>query len=126
MGHKWITRIIMMVLYAAAANGFFVFRAFPLLILPARAVVLLIHVLPGMTVSGVKRLRLRICLHGAECLVVFVGSVLLAIGWHIYLAFFMLPGMWVDWLLSALVAFCVEMVLFWNGILCVYLTSVQL
>ena len=126
MGHKWITRIIMMVLYAAAANGFFVFRAFPLLILPALAVVLLIHVLPGMTVSGVKRLRLRICLHGAECLVVFVGSVLLAIGWHIYLAFFMLPGMWVDWLLSALVAFCVEMVLFWNGILCVYLTSVQL
>ena len=126
MQHKWITRIGMTVLYALVANSFFALRWLPILILPAALLVLLINAIPGFTVKGIRRLRLQICLHGAECLAVFVGSAFLGIGWHLHLAAQMLPGNWLDWLLSALVAFGLEMLLFWNGILCVYFTSVQL
>ena len=126
MRHKWISRIIMMALYALAANSFFVLQRFPLLILPVIYVLMAINVVPGFTVKGVSRPRLQICLHGAECLAVFVGSALVSILWHVFLAARMLPANWLLWLLSALVAFGVLMVLFWNGIICVYFTSVQL
>lgn len=126
MRHKWTTRIIMMILYALIANSFFVLRWFPLLILPAVYGALVLNVVPGLVVKGVKRLRLQVCLHGAESLAIFSGAAVLSIIWHIYLATRMLQDNWLLWLLSAIVAFCVLMTLFWNGILSVYLTSVQL
>lgn len=126
MRHTWWARCSMMLLYGLAAISFFALRLFPWLILPVTALVLALNVAPGFTVKGMGRLRLRVCLHGAECLVVFLGSAVLAIGWHLFLAVKMLPGNWLDWLLSALVAFGLEMLLFWNGIISVYLTSVQL
>ncbi len=126
MRHKWITRLGMMLVYALAANSFFVLRKLPLLILPLAAGILLINILPGLVVKGVRRLRLQICLHGAECLAIFSGAALLSILWHGYLAARLLPVLWLDWLLSAVVAFGILMILFWNGILCVYFTSAQL
>ena len=126
MRHKWISRILMMALYALVANSFFVLRHLPLLIPLALCVFGVIHIAPGFAVKDVNRPRLRICLHGAECLTVFLGSALLSIGWHLYLAFQLMPLSWTDWLWSALLAFVVEMLLFWNGILSVYFTSVQL
>ena len=126
MRHKWITRIVMMALYAMVSSSFFALRAYPLLILPAIPLVLAINFLPGWGVKGVDRLRLKICLHGDECLTVFLGSAAISILYHLYLAMYMLPDSWLEWGLSALVAFCLEMMLFWNGIICVYLTSVQL
>ena len=126
MRHKWITRIAMMALYALAANSFFLLREAPLLILLLVPVVLIVNVVPGLVVKGVSRLRLQVCLHGAECLAVFSGAALVSILWHLYLAKEMLPDNWLDWLLSAVVAFGILMILFWNGILCVYFTSVQL
>ena len=126
MRHKWITRIVMIALYALAANSFFALRSFPLLILPAVYILIILNAVPGFPVKCVKRVRLKICLHGTECLTIFTGVALLSILWHCFLAVHLLPGNWLDWLLSALVAFGILMALFWNGILCVYLTSVQL
>ena len=126
MRQRWIDRIIMMLLYALVANSFFVLRWMPLVITLAVCVFALIHIAPGFAVKDVHRLRLRICLHGAECLTVFLGSALISIGWHIYLAVQLFPLNWLDWLWSALLAFVVLMLLFWNGIISVYLTSVQL
>ena len=126
MRHKWIFRIIMMALYALAANSFFLLQKMPLLILPAIYVLLAINIIPGFTLKKVSRPRLMVLLHGAECLSVFAGAALISILWHIFLAVRMLPTDWLPWLLSALVAFGVLMVLFWNGIICVYFTSVQL
>ena len=126
MRHKWWARGSMMLLYGLAANSFFALRQFPMLILPVTLLVLALNAIPGFTVRGISRLRLRVCLHGAECLAVFIGSALVSISWHLLLAAVMLPGDWLEWLLSALVAFGLEMLLFWNGILSVYLTSVQL
>ena len=126
MRHKWITRIGMILVYTLAANCYFLLWGYPLLILPMAAIILLINILPGLVVKGVRRLRLQICLHGAECLTVFSGAALLSILWHGCLAVRMLPSLWIHWLLSAVVAFGILMILFWNGILCVYFTSVQL
>ena len=126
MRQKWIDRIVMMLLYALVANSFFVLRWMPLVITLAVCVFALIHIAPGFAVKDVHRLRLRICLHGAECLAIFSGAALVSILWHLYLAKEMLPDNWLDWLWSALLAFVVLMLLFWNGILCVYFTSVQL
>jgi triacylglycerol lipase len=116
----------MMVFYAVCANSFFLLRQMPLLILPVAYALVILNVVPGLVVKGVRQLRLQVCLHGAECLAVFVGAAMISISWHVYLGIRLLPLNWLDWLLSAVVAFGVLMILFWNGILCVYFTSVQL
>lgn len=64
-----------------------------------------------------------------------IGTVLLRTFWWTTLAatiglagsaFVMLPGRWLPWTVELLVVTVVESVVFWAGIIAVYLTSVQL
>ena len=70
--------------------------------------------------------RLKVCYHGALLLVVFAVSALLSAVIHIALAIRMIPGDWKALLWSAVYCVCALAIVFWNGILCVYLTSYQL
>lgn len=70
--------------------------------------------------------RLRICGNGAELLILFLSSTVLAGAPQLVLAFFLLPEQWVTWLIGAAVIYTVEATAFWGGILRVYLTSAQL
>jgi triacylglycerol lipase len=72
------------------------------------------------------RHSLRCCAHGVETLRVFLLSTAVAVVYHLaYLPFWSEEG-WREWLLSAAVAVAAEAVVFWNGMLCLYLYSVQL
>ena len=70
--------------------------------------------------------RFRVCDHGARCLKLFLASVTVSALYHIVLIVLPLPEGWTAVLWSALVCVLAESVLFWNGMLCVYLASVQL
>lgn len=87
---------------------------------------LLCNLFAGTFALRTKSRRLKICYHGAVLLVAFLGSTLIAVVYHIGLAVCTLAADPWQVVLSALVCILVEAVVFWNGILCVYLTSVQL
>lgn len=88
---------------------------------------LIIYVLPGFFWIQSKQIRLHFCCHGAVMLVVFLISTAISIAYHIGLLFswHAIGGGWM-YLASVGVCVAVEAIVFWNGMLCIYLTSVQL
>lgn len=73
-----------------------------------------------------KSRRLKFCCHGAVLLSSFTLSTLVSVIYHIILAFRTIPDNYWTFIWSAVICVCVEALVFWNGIICVYLTSVQL
>ncbi len=67
--------------------------------------------------------RLRVCCHSVTCLRLFLLSTAVTAVFHLGLPFF---TDWKSWLYSVLVAFAVEAAVFWNGMICVYLTCYRL
>ena len=89
-------------------------------------VFLIVNMLPGFFFIRSKQKHLRICCHGAVVLVVFLISTALSVACHIGLLFSLNTiGGWI-YLASAAVCIGVEAAVFWNGMLCIYLTSTQL
>ena len=84
---------------------------------------LLLNLLPG-AVGGLKGFRLRLCRHGAVMLWIFLVSAILSVAWQTVLILYKLPRL--ELAFSIGVCVLVEAVIFWNGIICVYLTSTQL
>ena len=85
-----------------------------------------INAFAGIGRRGSGSRRLRICRHGGVLLCVFALSLAVSVIYHIVLAFFVLPDeprlLW--W--SVLICAVAEFVLFWNGMICIYCTSLQL
>jgi triacylglycerol lipase len=73
-----------------------------------------------------SRHSLRACAHGVEILHIFLLSTGISVICHLACLPMLWRGLWVDWLLSAAVAVGVLGLTFWNGMLCLYLYSVQL
>lgn len=97
-----------------------------LLILLFAVMFLCANLIPSVSRSRFPSLRLRMCYHGASCLRLFLASTTISAIYHIVLAFFLLPSQWGLFLISAGVCILAEAILFWNGIISVYCTSVQL
>ena len=108
------------------ANSFMVVRAMPGLLWLLIPLLLALNILPGMFAVKTRSIRLRLCNHGAVLLVAFQISVVLSLLCQIVLGVLLIPLFTRAFLWNLLVCFCVEALLFWNGIACVYLTSVQL
>lgn len=87
---------------------------------------LLACVLPYLSRRDLLSRRLRWCWHGVECLRSFVLSAAASILLQVYLFFQVMPGEWERWFWGMLVCILAHALVFWNGIVTVYLTSVQL
>lgn len=122
---KWISFINLLCM-AACANCFLICRAYPQSILPFVAAFVLANVLPSFSKKSFPGLRLRICYHGNQCLRFFILSVIISFLYHIFAAFCCIPSKTTDFLLSILICILVEAVFFWNGMISLYCTSVQL
>lgn len=99
-------------------NIYFLFFAIP--------VFAFINLFAGIFCIKVKSVRLKICYHGAVMLSFFVPSVIISVIYHIVIAIVTIPSDYMIFIWSAVVCICVQSVLFWNGIICVYLTSYQM
>ncbi len=86
----------------------------------------LIGVFAGTRVLSSRSRRLRVCHHGAVLLCVFALTTVLTVLIHTVLAIRFFSEDIVALLGSALYATVLLFLLFWNGIMCVYFTSVQL
>ena len=73
-----------------------------------------------------SRHSLRCCAHGVEMLKIFLLSTAVAVVYHLVRLPLLWQGHWADWLTSAAIALVAEAIVFWNGMACLYLYSVQL
>lgn len=96
------------------------------LILPFVLLFLLINVIPSPLNFKFRKTRLRICAEGTDLLLSFLIAAAMSLAGYIIAAFFLLPHAALSFFISAAVTAAVLSVVFWNGIIRVYLTSVQL
>ncbi len=126
--NRWFraANLLYLLLFCLLANSFLLVKAYlPSLILIV-PLFLFINVFAGaLRVKSIKR-RLVICHHGGVVLGVFALSLVVAVTYHAILAVYTLPDDPWTWVWSAVWCICAEAILFWNGIVCVYLTSAQL
>ncbi len=107
-------------------NSFTVVRVFPLSLFLIIPLCIYIHLFAGAIAPKTSSLRLRVCHHGGVLLSVFALSLIPSIIYHTVLAFQTIPDDYLTFLFSALYCIAGSFLLFWNGILCVYCTSLQM
>lgn len=86
----------------------------------------LANVFPSVAKDGYPSFKFRMVAHGSELLLQFLITTLLSSVIYIQSAFQMLPDNWIKWALCLGGALLAEFVLFWNGMISVYCSSVQL
>lgn len=125
---EFIFYIFDILLLTFCANCMWVIKATgkPSLIFFAVLAGLFVNLFPGHPRRWFPNFRLRVCYHGTACLITFFAASAVSVIFHIYAAFYLLPHEWKEWLLSAVICTLILAVVFWNGIISVYCTSVQL
>ena len=122
----WAFSIIYILLFVLITNSFLMLRSNLWLLFLLVPAFLLINSFAGFFALKTKKKRLKALFHGAVLLLVFEISAAISVIFHVILAFQSLPDSWQTLLWSALISVLTHAVLFWNGIICVYCTSVQL
>ncbi len=113
-------------LFAFLSNCFLLVRENRLLLAFAIAALALLWVLCGLFTAGTKSRRLRVLFHGVLLLVGFCVALTAAILLHALLLFGVLPVSPEALGHSLLYSGICLLALFWQGMLCIYFTSVQL
>ncbi len=123
--YRVLIRCIFIMLFTFVANSFYLIKSNIWLIPIAAILFLVVNMLAGFLDTTIKKIRLKVCNHGVECLSIFYLSLIISIIYHIVIIF-ILPWNWLSYLCSALICTIAHTILFWNGIISVYCTSVQL
>ncbi len=87
---------------------------------------LLVNIFAGSSLLKTKRKTLKICCHGTVLLVSFYISIIVSIIYQMIIAIKTIPNNYMLFVWSLALCICVNFTVFWNGIICVYLTSTQL
>ena len=104
-------------LFAFAANCALLCEMSLWWLIPAIGGFLAVNGLAGFFSPKTKKLRLRVCSHGAALLYIFMRSLVISLIIHIIFAIWLLPYESGRFILSALVCTAALFLLFWNGIL---------
>lgn len=115
-------------LFTVSVNSYWLIRAknSPGLAILAVLLFLCVNVMPVPPDREIRNFHLRLLRHGTSCLTEFYWSGLLSVLFHIAASLWLLPERWPVWAVSALLSFCGHQLLFWNGMISVVLSSVQL
>ena len=118
------------ILYAVAisfiANSYVFVQQAPQSLFFLIPIFLFVNIFAGCFLLKTKRKSLKICCHGTVLLVSFYISVIVSIIYQIIIAIKTIPDNYMLFVWSLIFCICVNLVIFWNGIICVYLTSTQL
>ena len=123
---KILIRIINSLIVFLAANSYLLWRGNRYLAIPLTICFVLINLFPSFYSRKLPALRLRVCGDGCELLFIFLISSLLSTVYLTDLSLRMLPGSAPSWTACLLAAVIVEAIVFWNGIIRVYFSSIQL
>lgn len=122
------TKVITFLIVFVAANVYslLIMRGYLLIAAIVAIFFLLINIFPSIYNRKLPTRRLRICGDGCELLVIFLVSTILS---TLYLAGVALrtpPGSAITWTIRILTVVAIEAIVFWNGIIRVYCSSIQL
>lgn len=121
-----LLNIIYFIFVSVLVNSYLLVRSNPYLLILVIPLFILTNTLPGIRPDGATRLRLKLCNHGTVLLTLFAWSLIPSVIWHVILAFRLLPENYTDFLFSILYCIIASAVIFWQGIILVYCTSVQM
>lgn len=123
--YKNLFRALFTILFVFAANSTLFISRISVILPFAILSFVVSNLLPGFIDFSIKNIRLKICHHGTECLHIFLFSIVLSFLYHLlYLCLWFQN--WKGYVLSMVLCILAHMVLFFQGIICVYFTSVQL
>lgn len=124
----YIINLLNFLMLFFASNSCLVIAPFKLyFLIPAAVVCFLVSNILNCYVPGKYRSsRMKVCAHGVQRLKTFLTSSAFSLIVHICAAFYLLPQNWLLFLASALICIFAHSIIFWNGILSVYLSSTQL
>lgn len=113
------------VIMSVIANSYLLVRLFPGCLWIIIPLFLLINSVAGIRSIKFGSKRLKCCFHGAVLMRAFQSSTAYSVLFHIVM---LISGTMSGWQFFASAAFCfaTEAILFWNGMICIYLTSTQL
>ena len=118
------------ILYAVAisfiANSYVFVQQAPQSLFFLIPIFLFVNIFAGCFLLKTKRKSLKICCHGTVLLVSFYISVIVSKIYQIIIAIKTIPDNYMLFVWSLIFCISVNFVIFWNGIICVYLTSTQL
>lgn len=118
--------IIYSILICFIANSYVLIARVPQSLFVLIPVFLLINLFAGLWGVKTRSKRLKICCHGSVLLIAFCASVVASVIFQIIVAAKTIPNDYMPFIWSLVLCVCVHFVVFWNGIICVYLTSTQL
>lgn len=125
-GFWTLENAVYMLLALFLANSYVLVRRAPALLVLVILLFLAVNLLAGFSDRSIYSKRLRVCYHGASLLGIFLGSVLFSLPTQALIGVLYLSEQHLEILWSVLFCFAAHFLLFWNGIICVYLTSAQL
>ena len=108
------------------SNSYALVRQAPLSLFALIPVFLFVNVFAGRFILKTKRKSLKICCHGTVLLVSFYISLIVSAVCQTVIAVKTVPDDYMLFIRSLVFCVCIHFVIFWNGIICVYLTSTQL
>lgn len=118
--------ILYTILLSLVANSYLLIRTDPKWLYILIPLFLWINLIAGTHSVKLGTKRLKWCCHGAVLLCIFQSSTLLSILFHLLLLLSGQSGGFWQFFASVAICFAVEAVVFWNGMICIFLTSTQL
>ena len=120
------TLVLYSIVVSFIANSYAIVQQEPQSLFVLIPIFLFVNIFAGCLLLKTKRKSLKICYHGTTLLVSFYISVIVSAIYQIIIAIKTIPNDYMLFVWSLVFCICVNFVIFWNGIICVYLTSTQL
>ncbi|MBR7133646.1 MAG: triacylglycerol lipase [Clostridia bacterium] len=108
------------------ANCFVFIKDFPQYLFVIVPIFLFLNLFAGIFTIKTHNKKLKICYHGSTLLCSFGISIIFSTIYQVALAFKTPSNNYITFIWSLILCLCVSFIVFWNGIICVYLTSTQL
>lgn len=121
----WLSAILCIVL-CFCGNSYLIWSYNIWLLFPILGAFVFSNLISSLCYKGIKRKKLRICAHGTMLLNIFYVYLPVSLIAHIVLAFVYLPSNWLKLVLSLTSCVAAGSIIFWNGMISVYISSVQL
>lgn len=121
-----ISAVLNALLVSFLANSFVLIKQFPESLYAIIPVFVIVNIFAGILIPIKNGKRLAICQHGTILLYAFCISLIFSAVCQIILAVKTIPDDYMTCIWSLVLCIGVNFIIFWNGIICVYLTSGQL
>lgn len=122
---RWLL-ILLAAIACFSGNSYYFWSKNLLMLIPIIAVFIICNFMPRLCYGSLKGKQLKICAHGTALLKMFCIYLPISLAVHIVLAFIYLPKEWTKLIISLIICIVVGAVVFWNGMISVYFSSVQL